>query len=189
MNNLLDEPALRSRIMPITPEQYHAMGDAGIIGANVELINGFILEKMAKSPLHTGNITQVQNLFLPTIGEQYTIRLEQPLELGFSEPEPDIAIVYGDFKDYLVRHPKGDEVALVAEIAISSLALDRKKAEIYAEATIPCYWLVNVEKRCVEVYERPQNGVYVSCTILSGGDVLTVPFNAEYMIRIDSLFL
>jgi Uma2 family endonuclease len=188
MTNLLDEPALRSRIMPITPEQYHAMGDAGIIGANVELINGFILEKIAKSPLHAFVATRLLTTLSEASRESLFIRQQDPLELGASDPEPDLAVVYGRPEDYRLRHPTGDEVALVVEVAISSLALDRKKAEIYAEATIPCYWLVNVEKRCVEVYERPQNGVYVSCTILSGGDVLTVPFNAEHVIGVDSLF-
>ena len=44
---------------------------------------------------------------------------------------------------------------LAIEISDSSLVTDRYKAEIYAEAGIPWYWIVNLTARRVEVYSQP----------------------------------
>ncbi len=70
-----------------------------------------------------------------------------------SEPEPDLAIVAGTEFDFRDSHPT--TAALVVEVAISSLELDRVKALIYAEAGVEEYWIVCPEEKRVEVYRRP----------------------------------
>jgi Uma2 family endonuclease len=75
-----------------------------------------------------------------------------------SEPEPDLAVVRGASLDYEDRHPEPAEVALVVEVAESSLTSDREiMGQIYAAAGIPVYWIVNLRgrSRFVEVYTRP----------------------------------
>jgi Uma2 family endonuclease len=49
---------------------------------------------------------------------------------------------------------------LVVEIAVSSPALDRENASLYAEAGVSQYWIVLGTEREVEVYRRPENGRY-----------------------------
>jgi hypothetical protein len=41
---------------------------------------------------------------------------------------------------------------MVAEAAASSVAVDRQMAEVYGEAGIPVYWILNLRARQVEVY-------------------------------------
>ncbi len=188
MNFLLDEPSIRSRVAPITPEQYRFMGECGLLQTNVELLNGFILEKMPKSPRHTTTVSRLQAALLLALSQKYILRKEEPLSLDSSEPEPDIAIVRGTADDYAQHHPTGAETALVVEVALSSLALDRKKAEIYAAATIPCYWLVNVQDKTVEVYTEPRNAIYSSCVVYSADTDLPLPFGNHASISLPMIF-
>jgi Uma2 family endonuclease len=69
--------------------------------------------------------------------------------------------VRGTEKDYLDRAITAADVALVVEIAESSLATDRSDmAKIYARAGIPVYWIVNLPNRQVEVYTQPTDDGY-----------------------------
>ena len=72
------------------------------------------------------------------------------------EPEPDLAIIRGEFEDYANRNPGPADVALVVEVADSSLARDRGfKKELYAEAGFADYWILNVVDRQLETFSDP----------------------------------
>jgi Uma2 family endonuclease len=72
-----------------------------------------------------------------------------------SDPEPDLALVAGDWRDYAAAHPT--TALLVVEIADSLLAHDRtRKARAYARAGVADYWIVNLVEWQVEVYRRPE---------------------------------
>jgi Uma2 family endonuclease len=82
--------------------------------------------------------------------------MQSPITFERSEPEPDLAVVRGSHADYKRRHPRPSEVGLLIETSDSSLALDRTdKRPIYADARIPCYWIINLVDRQVEVYSEP----------------------------------
>ena len=73
-----------------------------------------------------------------------------------SQPEPDFAVVRGNARTYFSRHPSTADVGLLVEVADSSLLRDqRDKTRIYARAGIPCYWIVNLVDRRVEVFTQP----------------------------------
>jgi hypothetical protein len=58
----------------------------------------------------------------------------------------------------------------VVEVAGESLARDREvKARISARASIPEYWLVDVERKCIKVYREPDaaQGCYQSRQVCS----------------------
>ena len=63
----------------------------------------------------------------------WNVRSKAPLVLPSgptgrdSEPEPDLAVVRGDIRDYATRHPRPADMALVVEVAESSLREDRAK--------------------------------------------------------------
>jgi Uma2 family endonuclease len=44
---------------------------------------------------------------------------------------------------------------LVVEVADTTLVTDRFKAQLYAQAGIPVYWLVNLPEQVIEVMESP----------------------------------
>jgi Uma2 family endonuclease len=56
-------------------------------------------------------------------------------------------------------HPAPADVALVVEVADSSLELDRtEKLRVYARARIPVYWIVNIPDMQIEAYSQPRGG-------------------------------
>jgi hypothetical protein len=87
------------------------------------------------------------------------VRADKPVRIPIpgrdSEPEPDRCVVRGKIEDYDERHPGPGEIALIVEIADSSLADDHQLAvEVYGPAGIPSCWIVDVNARRVEVYTR-----------------------------------
>ena len=95
-------------------------------------------------------------------------------------PEPDVAVMRSTMEDFRTRHPRTAE--LVVEVAVSSVALDRENASLYAEAGIAEYWIVLGESGEMEVYRRPENGIYqekrvyrrgetVACASVDGGEI------------------
>lgn len=164
MVSLLADPAIRNSVVPISAEQYRRMGEAGIIDTQTELIDGVILRKMIKSPLHTLTVKTLVDAIQPQLPESCELRKEEPLSLTNSEPEPDIAIVIKDSYDPGRCHPIS--ALLVIEVAISSEAIDRAKAAIYAGAGVAEYWLVLAEKRIVEQFTGPAGDRYERCKSL-----------------------
>ena len=72
-----------------------------------------------------------------------------------------MAIVRGSERGYFARHPGPADMPLVIEVSDSSLASDRAvKGRIYASASIPAYWVVNLVDHRVEVYSDPGGGIY-----------------------------
>ena len=170
MTAILDLPEVRQRVSPLTVEDYHRLGEFNENGKRTELIRGIVIEKMSKSPLHATIASRLFKLLLPLVPEGYTARKEEPLTLRDSEPEPDIAIVKGSDADFARSHPT--TAALVVEVVVTSVELDRELALVYAEAGVEEYWIVLGNDCAVEVYRRPVNGVYQEkATILSGREL------------------
>ena len=81
-------------------------------------------------------------------------------------------------------------MALVVEVADSSLADDRKLAtEVYGPAGIPVYWIVNLVDRQVEVYTGPGPGGYASCTVFMAGAAIPVEIGGQQLgeIAVDDI--
>jgi len=90
------------------------------------------------------------------------VEYERLIESGFFQPGdpielvggPDVAVVPGTFRDYVIGHPS--QPVLVVEVSESSLALDREhKGSVYARARVADYWIVNLVDRVLEVYREP----------------------------------
>jgi Uma2 family endonuclease len=158
MSSILDNPTVRDAALRLLPGQYHQLCRAGIIQENTELIDGIVVKKMGKSPLHTWTVEFLADWFRARGQIGQCVRVEQPLTLSASEPEPDIAIVSGSRDDFRTAHP--DTARLVIEVAVSSEDIDREKAAIYCDAGIPEYWLVLPGKQEVTVYRDAKNGTY-----------------------------
>lgn len=141
-----------------TVEEYHEMIRTGILkeGDPVELLQGYLVLKMARNPEHDGPMDLFEGAIGAMIPSGWFLRIQRAITLGDSEPEPDYAIVRGTRRDYLVRHPEPKEIGLVVEISNTSLQRDRtEKSLIYALAGIPIYWVVNVDDRKIEVFSNP----------------------------------
>jgi hypothetical protein len=146
------------RLYRFTVEQYQQLIRSGILGADdrVELLEGWIVQKMSRNPPHESSVDRTQEAVRARVPAGWRVRVQAAIELADSQPEPDIAIVAGPADRYDQRHPRPQDVALVVEIADSTLLENRKaKAELYARAALPIYWIVNLVDRRVEVYSDP----------------------------------
>src|SRR5690349_15174980 len=127
-------PDVRKRVSPLSVEEYHRLGEFNPNGRRTELIRGIVIEKMSKSPMHSTIVALLYRLLLAQVPLGFVVRQEQPLTFRDSEPEPDIAIVRGNERDFSQSHP--DTAELVIEVALGNPALDRENASLYAEANI-----------------------------------------------------
>ncbi len=175
------------RISRFSVEQYHRLDEFNEHGRRTELIRGLIIEKMSKSPLHRMIASRLYRLLLAQLPEGYCVWKEEPLTLADSEPEPDISITLGHESDFAAAHPTTAE--LVVEIAVSSPALDRESAALYAEAGVKEYWIALAPERQVEVYRQPQKGRYQHSQLRRGDDALECASLPSLRLRVSDLFL
>ena len=157
-----DDPARRTRRFKRV--EYERLAELGLFcpGEKLELIDGLLLVREPHGSPHATGITLALQALQPVFSTGWVVRIQLPIALDEdSEPEPDLVIVRGHARDYSDAHPSS--VALVVEVADSSLAFDRgDKASLYASAGVADYWIVNLIDRIVEVYRdpRPASGAY-----------------------------
>ncbi|OGL09248.1 MAG: hypothetical protein A3F92_06530 [Candidatus Rokubacteria bacterium RIFCSPLOWO2_12_FULL_71_22] len=137
--------------------EYERLVDLGIfMGERLELLGGLLVVREPQGSPHAAIVGQIGQVLRSAFGAGRHPRLQAPLALDEdSEPEPDIAVVAGTYRDYVDAHPR--TAALVVEVADSSLRLDRRlKSGLYARAGIRDYWIVNLVDRVLEVHRDPQ---------------------------------
>ena len=164
-----------------TVKQYHKMIADGVLieDDRVELLEGYLVEKMPHDPIHDGALQKLNKRLFRVLPPGWEIRVQMATSLRGSEPEPDAAIVREDPDEYFTRHPGPSDYGVIVEVANSSLDIDREdKRRIYARAGLPIYWIVDVVNNAVEVYERPTgptaDPTYGSKQVYQIGD--SVPF-------------
>jgi Uma2 family endonuclease len=142
-------------------EQYHRMIEAGVLGPGdrAELLEGWIVAKMAHNPPHATALTRLTRKFARLLPDAWVLRIQLPLTTRESEPEPDATVVRGPEDEYEKRHPGPRDVGLVIEISDTTLDQDLgPKLRLYARSRIPCYWVINLVDRRIEVYTEPRGG-------------------------------
>jgi Uma2 family endonuclease len=157
-------------IWRLSVEQYHQMIQLGILTDDdpVELLEGWLVYKMPKNPPHRIATKLTRDALDQILPSGWYVDTQEPITLIDSEPEPDIVIVRGATQDYVDRHPTAQDIALVIEVADSTLERDRtSKKRLYARAGIPIYWIINLVDRSIEVYAQPENEDYQQQTTVT----------------------
>jgi Uma2 family endonuclease len=160
-------------------ETYERMVASGALeGEHIELLDGLVVDVSPQSPSHAAVVEALTEHFAHS---GLRMRVQLPLRIPPDcEPEPDIALL-------AQRPPAGahpDTALLVVEVAVTSHRLDRgRKAERYAQADIPAYWLVDVPGRAVEVRTQPGPHGYKHCEIYREGRV--VPSSLDGLVALD----
>jgi len=159
-----DQPALpwsamHNGIRKFTVDEYEKLVRFAILTTDdhLELIEGYLVLKMPISPQHSNSVSKLRRRLDRVLPQAWTSRTENPVRLDDSSPEPDYAVFRGSDDEYDRRHPGALDIALLVEVADSSLEGDRTdKARIYARNGIAEYWIVNLEELQIEVYAEPQ---------------------------------
>jgi Uma2 family endonuclease len=162
-------------------EQYHDMVRRGLLTDDdpVELLEGGLVAKMPKNPPHSVATCLTRKGLDGIVPAGWYVRAQEPVTIGEAEPEPDVAVVRGDPRQYVHHHPGPSDLALVVEVADTTLQRDRTtKKSLYAGAAIPVYWIVNLPQEQIEVYTGPSGPAavpdYRQCLVYGTGDAVPV---------------
>jgi Uma2 family endonuclease len=178
----------------ITIEEYDRMIERGAFEPteehHVELIRGEIREM---SPIHPPHENALDLLMYWSIdhARRNAVRVRVQNSVGIPElesvPQPDLAWVRQ--RDYSKQRATTSDVFLIAEVSDSSLRFDRgEKADLYAEAGISDYWIVNVNAKSIEVRRQPQDGRFQQIDVTHMGDEVSPLAFPELKLRVADLF-
>jgi len=169
---------------------YHAMIRHGILSENdrVELLDGEIIERSLVDPRHGGIVKRINRFFTKLLYDLSLISVQDPISLSKeSEPQPDIALTRLAEDNYISHHPTPEDVFLIIEVYDATLEKDRElKGPLYATASIPHYWIVNLVDNQIEAYSRPKGDGYTLRQIHLLGEQIILPhFDLE--VGVDDL--
>jgi Uma2 family endonuclease len=189
----IDEQELRA-IKRWTRHELNLLSEAELIDlSRVELIDGQIIEKMSKHPLHSFYLTLFRNWCITHFGMTRVLS-EVAVDLGLrlreqNEPEPDIVVLDRKSEISKFRNPEVPEIALAVEIAHSNPLLDLKvKERLYAEAGIVEYWVVRIKRREIVVHRLPTSQGYRSIETYRAGDHISPLFEPEAVLDLAAFF-
>ena len=174
-------------------DQYELMIEAGAFDGEhrqrVEFIRGEIRQMTPISPRHACAVDWLNAWsFENTSRGDVIVRIQSTARIPELEsaPEPDVLWLVN--KDYRAQHPEPGDILLLIEVAESSLAYDTgEKAQLYAEAPIQDYWVVNLVDDCVEVFRQPQPAGYQSRRVARGDDEIRPLAFAELVFKPSAL--
>ena len=171
----------------IPVDKYEAMVDADILNerAGSNSIEGVLVQKMVKKPDHDE-------------GSEGTWRRHPRRRThGLARPHREAGADTRPRQRARARHLRGpwlpattagepgpDDVALVVEVAQSSVAADRALAATYGGGQIPAYWIVNVVDRQIEVYSNPKDGVYPPPRMIAAAGLVDLVIDGQVVAQI-----
>ena len=140
-----------------TRKEYDRLIEFGVFrpDESLELLGGELVVGEPQSSPHYTAIGLVEEALHAALGPGWLVRPHGPLALDEeSEPEPDVSLVPGTWRDYTAGHPA--RPVLVVEVSLSRLTFDREhKGSLYARAGLVDYWIVNLVDRLLEVHREP----------------------------------
>jgi Uma2 family endonuclease len=140
-----------------TVARFHAANASGAFaGLRPILLRGVLIEQGPMNEPHATGVEKTTERMRLAFGSGWRCRGQLPLVLGLdTDPMPDLAIMPGDSLNPARSHPT--TAALVVEVSDTTRDTDMtEKAELYATAAIPEYWVLDLNARVLHVYRDPQ---------------------------------
>ena len=168
-------------------QDYHQMIEIGLLDdRKVELISGEIVEMSPEGAPHSSYCAEIAEYLRRILGDRAKVREAHPITLANnSEPEPDIAIVRNRFSVgeatpttlYRDRHPQPEDIFWLVEVASSTLTKDLgMKKDLYADAGIAEYWVLNLQASVLIVFRDLATSGYQSTTSFTTGTISPLAF-------------
>jgi Uma2 family endonuclease len=174
-----------------TVDQYHRMGDAGIIDPDcrVELVNGEIFEMSPIDPWHAGVVDFLTNHFAVGLAGRAIVRVQNPTELDpRSEPQPDLMLLEPRPDFYRTAHPEPRDTLLLVEVSHTSLRHDRRrKLPLYARAGVPEVWIISRPGDAIEVFREPSKQGYQEHRTVRRGERLAPAAFPDLELSVDNI--
>jgi Uma2 family endonuclease len=186
---IVDAPPQAKRF---TVEDFYRMAAAGVLGSEhqrIELIEGIPLELMPIGPSHAGHVLRLVNLLNLKLKGAYLVSSQNPVRLNeFSEPLPDVAVLRPRDDFYTGAHPGPADVLMLVEVADTSLDYDlNRKGRLYAQASIPEYWVLDLAAQRLRVLRAPEGDEFRETMIIRRGEKVQCRTIAELTVTVDEI--
>jgi Uma2 family endonuclease len=167
-----------STALHLTVAEFDRMALTGAfdqLDRKIELIRGELREMNPPGPIHVDLVSYLTNWSVrSTDPSQIRVSVQNTMDLAeqVSRPEPDLLwIRAGRYRD---RLPAATDTLLAIEVAYSSLKFDQgEKAELYAEAGIVEYWIVDAVGECVHVFRAPSGRQFLDRSVARRGQTIS----------------
>lgn len=174
----------------LTVEEFLILDEAGVFGSDpVELIDGEIFELSPTYQPHArvlAELTIEVGLAARRLGSP--IRCYTPVSTRIDDlnlPLPDLMVAVDDGGNGPILP---GSVRLVIEVSASTQRHDMvTKAELYAGAEIPEYWVVDVKRRRIVRMDEPIDGRYARQTEFPFGSPVASATLLDFAINTSSL--
>ena len=139
-----------------TIREYRELGKTGLFrDKKTMLLHGVLYVMVLPKPPHDTALNLAYEFLRAAFPTGHHVRNQQGFDIGTdTDPGPDLAVVSGAIRDYSGRTPTA--AVLIVEVSDSSLFTDlTEKAELYATAGVPEYWVVDLVNRQLVVFRDP----------------------------------
>ena len=140
------------------------LAESGVIDLeSFELLEGELIFKV-KNRRHFAALRRVLAYLRGAFGDD-VLQHEMPIQVSDSPtdddatlPEPDVALLRQPSDSFLEEAPRPSDIRLLIEIADSTRARDLgSKAQLYAAAGIPEYWVLDLTRRLLHIHRQPSS--------------------------------
>jgi len=175
-----------------TRQEYQRMAEVGILRDDdrVELIKGEIIQMHRPGRRHVAFVDNLTQLLVIRLAGRAIVSVQNPVILSDdTEPQPDIAIRRLRAVPYKDREAFAEDVLLLIEVADTSLAYDRStKLQVYAEAGIAAYWIVDCNTESIEVYRTPSADGYRDVSRVTGAATVALQAFPDVALATGEIF-
>jgi Uma2 family endonuclease len=175
-----------------TAGEYHRMSELGLLApdARVELIEGEVIDMTPIGSMHCGTVDWMTALFHRTVSQHALVRTQGVVALsGFSEPQPDIALLEKRPDFYRKAHPGAPETLLIVEVSDSSLRTDQLvKIPLFAHFGVPEVWIVDLLNEHVHFYRSPREGNYMEMSFTARPGLTALSAFPDITVDLSDLF-
>ena len=158
--------------------------------ARVELIDGELYDMAPIGSAHADIVEYLGDLLHDALPKEYKVRRQNPITLKpHSEPLPDLCVAKPRDLPYRKAHPNPEDIALIIEVADSSLVYDKgQKLPLYARYGIPEVWIIDLVHQQISVYTLPINEAYTKMRKLSPPEVVSPEFYRAPNVSLTDVF-
>ncbi|WP_204105502.1 MULTISPECIES: Uma2 family endonuclease [Spirulina sp. CCY15215] len=162
-----------------TSDRYHQAIDAGLfVDQSLELLRGELIVMPPEREPHAYYNSESGDYLRHILATQAKVREAHPVTLpDHSEPIPDLAIVKPLGIVYRDRHPHPEDIFWIVEVSNTTLNRDLTvKKDIYAEAGILEYWVINLRDRELTIFRDLENKTYTTVQVATTGMISPLAF-------------
>lgn len=173
-----------------TYEDWERLVAAGVLDEDerVELVDGELVRMTPVGHRHIYAVNLLTEFLAVQARGRAILQVQSPLKFNFGEaPVPDLVLLRMHEDRYRSRPAGPWDALLVVEVSDSSRARDLVKAVQYAQAAIPEYWIVDVNRPAVLVHTAPVSGEYTRIREYRHGQSFASPALEERNVRVDEV--